>query len=169
MSAYDVELRVLIVLAGSVAGLVAGTLIHYAFMSDFSIRRTATCNRRIGYGLLLGSIVVFLVAVFLLYVHALPAVVTAFLGMFFAKLIWNTGEACVRAARIQQVLQSLSSGTQELSDYLSQTRSFRDIQDLKESAIRTFGAGSRQVRTIQTTLGERPAKFTPDDTPPEGS
>lgn len=154
MESLNVLGRMATVLAASTVGLIGGSLIHYVFLEDTIILHGSPSSGRRGNLLFILSSVVFLVAVWILYLNRFPAVVVAFLGMFLSKLVWSIADGYRYAGRIHLALRSLNGDRADLRSFLDQADSFRQVQDLRAAARASFVTGSPQLRQLEQIIAE---------------
>ncbi len=154
MDSLNVLGRMATVLAASTVGLIGGSLIHYVFLEDTIILHGSPTSGRKGNILFLLSIVLFLVAVLVLYLNRFPAVLVAFLGMFVSKLVWSIAEGYRYAGRIHLALQSLNGDKTDLRNFLDKAHSFRQVQDLRTAARASFVTGSPQLRQLEEMIAQ---------------
>jgi hypothetical protein len=160
MDYLSISSRVLVVLVGSMAGLIAGSFIHYVFLEDTLVHRASSNQKRVSTILFALSIAVFIFAVYVLYLNRFPPVLVAFPGMLLTKLAWNAGDSYRYAGRLHAVLHGLDSDEQALKKFIREANSYRQIQDLRSVARSLFVPGSRQLKRLEALISE--AHVVPD-------
>ncbi len=151
----DVIWRMLVVLGGSTAGLIVGSLIHYAFLEDTLLFRGSAATPRLGRLLQAVSILVFFFAVYVLYLNRFPPVLVAAAGMLLCKLSWDIGESYIYAGRLHILLAQIDDTEKPLKDYLQHAPSYRGIQDLRLVARAMFTPGSQRMKRVEALIRER--------------
>ncbi len=151
----DVIWRMLVVLAGSTAGLIAGSLIHYAFLEDALLFRGGPSTPRLGRLIQTIAILVFFFAVYVLYLNRFPPALVAAVGMLVSKLSWDIGESYIYAGRLHVLLAQIDDTEEPLKDYLEHVHSYRGIQDLRLVARSMFRAGSQRMTRVESLIRER--------------
>lgn len=154
MESLNVLGRMATVLAASTVGLIGGSLIHYVFLEDAIILRGSPTSFRKGSILFILSIILFLLAVWVLYLNRFPAILVSFMGMFISKFVWSIADGFRYAGRIYSALQSLNGDSAALRGFLDQADSYRQVQDLRSVARATFVSGSPQLKQLEMTISE---------------
>ncbi len=151
----DIIWRMLVVLAGSTAGLIVGSLIHYAFLEDALLFRGSSSAPRLGRLIQALAILVFFLAVYVLYLNRFPPALVAAVGMLLSKLSWDIGESFIYAGRLHILLAQIDDTEEPLKDFLDQVHSYRGIQDLRLVARSMFRAGSQRMTRVEALIKER--------------
>ncbi len=149
---WQVLLRVLIVLASSTTGLVAGSFLHYAFFEETLIYRGSATSTRTGNLLFLCSILLFLLTVYSLYLNRFSPILVSMLGMLTAKLTWNLGDGLRYAGHLYEVLTVFNTDDSPAREYLARARNYRQIQDLRSVALTMFVQGSSQLEKLDALI-----------------
>ncbi len=131
---FDLALRMVLVLAGCLAGLVAGSFIYYVYFEDRVLTGGSNTSLHSGHVLHGSSVVFFLLAVLALYFEVLPVFVVTIFSMVLIRLLWAIGDGMCLAGRMWQVLQVLDSDDKPLRQFIDSATRFREIQGLRRLA-----------------------------------
>lgn len=148
-------LRVISVLAGCIAGLLAGGMIYYVFLEDNIAVSGDGNSRRSGRVLKVFAVISFLFAVWILELRIFPAMVVSFVSLSFCRLVWAIGDGMMGAGLMYEALTALKSDDSRLRAYLDGVTKYRQVQDLRRVARKLYVHGSQYLKRMEQLIAEK--------------
>lgn len=147
-------LRVASVLAGCIAGLLAGGMLYYVFLEDNIAISGDENSRRSGRALKVFAVISFLIAVWILELRIFPALLVSFLSLGFCRLVWAIADGMQEAGRMYEALVALKEDDSLVREFLESITKYRQIQDLRRVARKLFVPGSRFLKLLEQIIAE---------------
>lgn len=148
-------LRVLSVLAGCIAGLLAGGMLYYVFLEDNIAVSGDDNSRRSGRVLKVCAVISFLVAVWILEMRVFPAMIVSFVSLALCRLMWAIGDGMMEAGAMYEALVALKSDDSRLRDFLDRVTKYRQVQDLRRVARKLYVHGSQYLKRMEQIIAEK--------------